>query len=177
MDSNSGLSHPYRSYSTLSVPRRVFSARRHHLFRSLPLYSVWPLFPRVYFLSFFLFLVPLDFLQICPTETEPEHLQVLTLKDVAGPKNVRSKHMRAVFIINQLYGPLMEVISAKFMLGAFFFFFPSPPSLAKQLRDSDAPPTDNAALAATSSKPSLLPHLHHLHLNLLAILAPPHPVE
>lgn len=32
------------------------------------------------------------------------------------PKNVRSKHMRAVFIINQLYGPLMEVISAKFML-------------------------------------------------------------
>lgn len=120
----------------------------------------------VYFLSFFLFLVPLDFLQICPTETEPEHLQVLTLKDVAGPKNARSKHMRAVFIINQLYGPLMEVISAKFMLRAFFFpFFPSPPSLAKQLRDSDALPTVTAAPAATSSKPSLLPHLHHLHLN------------
>lgn len=54
-------------------------------------------------------------------EAEPAHLQVLTLKDVAGPKNARSKHMRAVFIINQLYGPLMEVISAKFMLGAFFF--------------------------------------------------------
>lgn len=31
-------------------------------------------------------------------------------------KNARSKHMRAVFIINQLYGPLMEVISVKFML-------------------------------------------------------------
>lgn len=29
---------------------------------------------------------------------------------------MRSKHMRAVFIINQLYGPLMEVISVKFML-------------------------------------------------------------
>lgn len=88
------------------------------------LFSVWPLCPHVvYFLSFFLFLAPLDFLQICPTETESEHLQALILKDVAGPKNARSKHMRAVFIINQLYGPLMEVISAKFMLGAFFFFF------------------------------------------------------
>lgn len=31
------------------------------------------------------------------------------------PKNVRSKHTRAVFIINQLYGSLMEVISVKFM--------------------------------------------------------------
>lgn len=91
-----------------------------------PLLRVAVLSTCVYFLSFFLFLVPLDFLQICPTETEPEHLQVLTLKDVAGPKNARSKHMRAVFIINQLYGPLMEVISAKFMLQAFFFLS-SPP--------------------------------------------------
>lgn len=31
------------------------------------------------------------------------------------PKNVHGKHTRAVFIINQLYGPLMEVISVKFM--------------------------------------------------------------
>lgn len=38
------------------------------------------------------------------------------------PKNARSKHMRAVFIINQLYGPLMEVISAKFMLRDFAVF-------------------------------------------------------
>lgn len=30
-------------------------------------------------------------------------------------KNACSKHKRAVFIINQLYGPLMEVISVKFM--------------------------------------------------------------
>lgn len=153
-DSNSGLSRPYRLVlNTFYAPPCFLSSPASLILLALPLSSQCGRCFRTSVSFFFFFiLVSLDFLQICPTETEPEHLQALTLKDVAGPKNVRSKHMRVVFIINQLYGPLMEVISAKFMLGAFFFFFfSSPPSLAKQLRDSKAPPTVTAAPAATSS--------------------------
>lgn len=124
--------YPYHLVLNTFYACHVFLARRHHLsppFFFLPFLSLFaPLLPSPYVsepLFYYFFFPPsplffsLDFLQSAPQRPKPEHLQVLTLKDVARPKNARSKHMRAVFIINQLYGPLMEVISAKFMLRAF----------------------------------------------------------
>lgn len=69
---------------------------------------------------------PVDFLLLSPFLSSPIRFN-LPNRDRARapasahfercrrPKNVHGKHTRAVFIINQLYGPLMEVISVKFM--------------------------------------------------------------
>ena len=97
-----------------AVAAMFFLARHHQLSLSLFLPSPSPPSPTwAFFFSFFFRLLISSNLPHGDWARAPASAH---FERCCRPKNARSKHMRAVFIINQLYGPLMEVISVKFML-------------------------------------------------------------